>query len=112
MTTEHLTGPWRAILADADGFVYPDFATALLELGAESEEEMQIRVARGTALPNDRGGKTGTLLRLPGSYTVGDQAYEIEAYLVDEDDPSIGAEARYAQALAMADGLNAAAARS
>ncbi|MFC7276250.1 hypothetical protein ACFQS1_19835 [Paractinoplanes rhizophilus] len=46
---------------------------------------------------------------LPGSYQSGDVAYELDdVWLVDPDDPSVGAEARFIQAKAMAAGLNAA----
>jgi hypothetical protein len=104
--SEHLRGPWLAVLADNHGFVYPTVEEAIESLG--EEEEVQISVVRGTALPNDRNWTTGVLERLPGSHHSGDVACEIDAYLVDPDDESIGARARYEQAKAMAAGLNAA----
>lgn len=105
-TVEHLTGPWHAYLADRDGFVYESVADAL-ENAEDTEDEFQITVVRGTALPNDR---SGCRLRLPGSNHCGDRAYEIDdVYLEDPDDPTVGAEARLLQAQAMAAGLNAAA---
>lgn len=104
-----LRGPWIAVLAENDGFVYPSVADAIESLG--EDEEVEIAVVRGTAMPNDRDGTTGVLLRRPGSCHCGDIAYEIECYLVD-DDESVGAAARYAQAQAMAAGLNAAAAKA
>lgn len=104
---EHLCGPWVAILSDDSGFVFPTVEDAIESLGGE--EEVEIAVVRGSAMPNDRDGTTGVLLRRPGSVMSGDVAYEIECYLIDPDDPSVGADARYAQAQAMAAGLNAAA---
>jgi hypothetical protein len=102
---EHLHGPWVAVLADRHGFAYESFAEALEDLGAEHDEEMRISVRRGTAAPIWRYGN----LRNPGSYSSGDLAYELDdVLLIEPDDASIGAEARYAQAQAMAAGLNAA----
>lgn len=103
--SEHLRGPWKAVLATTDGFVYPSVAEAIETLG--EEEEVQISVVRGSAAPNDRNGTTGVLHRLPGTVHAGDVAYEVDAYLVDPDDESLGAHARYEQAKAMAAGLNA-----
>jgi hypothetical protein len=102
---EHLRGPWLAVLSDDSGFVYPTVDDAIDTLG--EEEEVDIAVVRGSAMPNDRNGTTGVLLRRPGSVMSGDVAYEIECYLVDGDS-SVSAAARYAQAQAMAAGLNSA----
>lgn len=109
MTTEHLRGPWLAVLANR-GDVYPTF-----EMAAEmlpDDAEMTISVVRGTALPVDNedadGMRTASSCK---SYNVGDEIFEIDAWLIDPDDAGCGAEARYAQAQAMADGLNAAAER-
>jgi hypothetical protein len=99
-------GPWLPVLADDDGFVYPTVKDAVEALG--EGEEVRISVVRGTATPTDRNGTTGVLLRLPGSYHAGDVACDVEAFLVDPDDESTGAHARYEQAKAMAAGLNAA----
>lgn len=104
--SDHLRGPWVAVLSDISGFVFPTVTDAIESIG--EEEEVEIAVVRGSALPNDRNGTSGTLLRRPGSFSAGDLAYEIECYLVDPDDESLGAEARWAQAQAMAAGLNAA----
>lgn len=106
-TTDHLRGPWRAVLANRDGFVWRTYADAVENLA--DAEEMTISVVRGTALPveDEEGGEA----RGAGTYDAGDLIFEIDAYLVDPDDDSCGAEARYAQAQAMADGLNAAAER-
>jgi hypothetical protein len=101
---EHLRGPWVAVLTDRSGFVYESVAVAVEDLGEDYDEEVEISVRRGSAAPADRFGN----LRTPGSYSTGDLAYETEAYLVDPGDASVGAEARYVQAQAMAAGLNAA----
>lgn len=102
-----LAGPWLAVLSDRYGFVYD-----CVEDARESAEdgEVSISVVRDSAMPSDRGGTTGVLLRLPGSYHSGDKAYELDdVYLDDPDDQSIAAAARFEQAKAMAAGLNAAA---
>lgn len=101
-----MRGPWIAALADRDGFVYPTVKDAIEALG--EDEEVRITVVRGSAVPTDRNGTTGVLLRLPGSYFAGDIGYETDAYLVDPDDESLGAHARYEQAKAMVAGLNTA----
>lgn len=105
--SEHLTGPWRAVLHDTDGFVWPSVDEAIEDHG--DDEEVTVAVVRGSALPNDRDGTTGVLLRMPGHRLSGDVAHEVDCYLVDPDDESTGAAARFAQAQAMAAGLNAAA---
>lgn len=107
---DHLSGPWLAVLTDSDGFVYSDFEVALEELGEEHDDEMTIAVVRGTALPIEQDpGVEGSVLRMPGSYSCGDKVFKLDdVWLVDPDDDSVGAEARYAQAQAMAAGLNAA----
>lgn len=98
---DHLAGPWAAILSH-QGESYPDMRTALIELGQDGEVDISVR--RGTALAHEDDDGY-----LPSSYATGDVAYELDdVYLVDPDDPSVGAEARFAQALAMAAGLNAA----
>lgn len=91
---------WVAVLADMNGFTYATVAEAIEALGEEDEVEIrvEIRIVRGTAAPHEG--------RLPGSYQSGDLAAETYSYLVDPDDASVGAEVRYAQAQAMAAGLN------
>jgi len=101
--SEHLRGPWQAVLAEPDGHVHASVEEAIEELG--EEEEVDIAVVRGTAVPTIRDGG----LRRPGSYAEGDVAHEISCWLTDPDDESMGAAARWAQAQAMAAGLNAAA---
>lgn len=104
VVTDVLRGPWLAVLADEDGTVYPTWAEAakVLPDGAE----MTIRVVRDSALPVDD--EDGEGMHLTGSYFEGDLIFEIDAWLVDPDDAELGAEARYEQAKAMADGLTAA----
>lgn len=108
-TIEHLRGPWLAVLANR-GDVYPTF-----EMAAEmlpDDAEMDISIVRGSALPVDNEDGEGMReARTSVNYDVGDIAMETDAWLVDPDDDSCGAEARYAQAQAMAEGLNAAASR-
>ncbi|WP_433731087.1 hypothetical protein ACQP2Y_21785 [Actinoplanes sp. CA-051413] len=86
---DYLTGPWTAFLSEPDGYVIDSLADA--ESG-----EVEISIRRGTALPDDEG-------HLPGSYR-GDDLIEIFEDYIEE-----GAVARWAQAQAMASGLNAAA---
>ncbi|MFG2046182.1 hypothetical protein ACGFIW_01960 [Micromonospora sp. NPDC048935] len=96
-----LRGPWVAYLADSDGFVYESVADVIADLG--DEEEVRIGVVRGSAAPTERDGG----LRLPGTNKVGDRAFEVEVYVDGEGDNADSAVTRYAQALAMAAGLNA-----
>lgn len=106
--TDHLQGPWAAVIADRDGFVY-NSVDDVRENAEDPEDEYTIAVVRGSAVPTDRNGTTGCRLRLPGSAFCGDKAYEIENIYLDGDgDETTGLEARWAQAQAMAAGLNAA----
>lgn len=92
-------GPWRAVI-HYRGECYPDVRTALIELGQDGE--VRIGVRRASALPDDE-----DMAYMPSSYATGDVAYELDdVYLVDDGDPSVAAEARFAQAQAMAAGLN------
>jgi hypothetical protein len=103
---EHLTGPWMAVLNDCYGFVYESVADARENAEDPDGDAFQISVRRGTAAATRPAGDRS---RLPGSYHEGDLAYELDdVWLTDEDEPSIAAEARFAQAQAMAAGLNAA----
>lgn len=102
MSNPHLAGPWKAILSDRNGDIYDTVNEARINLGPHAEVEISVR--RGTALPEtELIGAT-----LPGSNYSGDVACTIDAYLGDPHD-EVGAEARYAQAQAMAAGLNTAA---
>lgn len=104
--TDYLRGPWHVVLADRDGFVY-DSLTDLIQDHADADE-VSISIRRGTALPvadadvdqGDDDDMDNT--RLPGSYKA-DDLIEIFDDYVEE-----GAEMRWAQAQAMAAGLNAA----
>jgi hypothetical protein len=87
--TDHLEGPWTAVLSDGDGYAVDDLG----ELFADSEVEISIR--RDTALPDDEG-------KLPGSFNGGDLIEVFGDYFGE------GGEPRWAQAQAMAAGLNAA----
>ena len=100
----HLSGPWSAYIAEDDGFVY-DSIDDVRENAEDPEGEFTIVIVRGSALPDDR---SGIRLRLPGSCMVGDTAHEMDDVYLDEEDASVGLEARWAQAQAMAAGLNAA----
>jgi len=96
--------PWVAYLASVDGWVYQSAEDAAEDLG--SDGEVRIGVARGTCAPiEDDGG-----LRLPdGTYMAGDQVFELEMYIDGEGNEDESAAVRFAQAQAMAAGLNAAA---
>ncbi|XTZ17073.1 hypothetical protein ACQSSU_06750 [Micromonospora echinospora] len=99
-TNDHLRGPWLAVLADHTGDVYPTFALAADVLVPETQ--MNIRIVRGSAMPVG----DDDYMRLADEYDAADEIFEIDAPLIDDDYPSVGAQARYAQAKAMADGLN------
>lgn len=102
-TDEHLTGPWVAILSDSDGFVYESVAD-LRDSAEDPDGEMfEISVRRGTAAVIRPAGDRG---RLPGSCRSGDVAYELDDVWLNDEDDSIGVAARFAQAQAMAAGLN------
>lgn len=98
-TTNHLRDPWAAVISH-QGDAYDSVRTARIELGMDGEVDISVR--RDTAAPDDG--------YLPGTCNTGDIAYELNYVLLTEDgDPSVAAEARWAQAQAMAAGLNAAA---
>lgn len=91
---------WVAVLY-ADGYAWDSFAEAVEVLGEEHDSLVHIEVVRGTALPVER--------QMPSSYDTGDVAHEHQCWLVDPDDETVGAAVRFAQAQAMAMGLNVAA---
>lgn len=97
VTLDHLRGPWQAVISSR-AVAYPDLATVRIELGDDAEFDISVR--RGSALPDDDG-------YLPFSYRSGDVAYEIcDVWMDGDGDPSVSAQARWAQAQAMAAGLN------
>jgi hypothetical protein len=103
--SEHLRGPWLATLSDRAGFVYDSVADARGNAD-DPDDEFSVSIVRGTAMPDDR---SGCRLRMPGSYSAGDQIFDLDdLYLDDDGDESVTAGARFAQAQAMAAGLNAA----
>lgn len=97
MTSEHLRGPWQAILSQAGDVL--DGTDPLGDLNPDDEVDISIR--RGSALPDEDGS-------LPGSYRSGDAIELWDDMYVEDGDPSTDADARWAQAQAMAAGLNAA----
>lgn len=101
IVAEAVIGPWLAVLADRAGDVYPTYAMAADILLPESE--MTISIVRATAMPVGEDDS----FRLPEQHNTGDLISQTDAYLIDDEDDSVGAEAKYAQALAMAAGLNA-----
>lgn len=109
MNTEHLVGPWRAVLADDQNYIYPDLETAIDSLGID-DTEMSVAIVRaGILLPALA--EPGGLPRLPEWPQPVDVAYQANCYLVAEsEDEPLNADRLYVQAQAMAAGLNAAAA--
>jgi hypothetical protein len=101
--SQHLAGPWVAVLSDRLRYVYPSagFAAACLAKGAL----VDIAIVRGTALPAEVGG--GVLRRRPQTWALHDVAYEMPALLSDNPADCTTAACRYEQARAMAAGLNA-----
>lgn len=96
MTTNDITrGPWKALLIH-EGYAIDDFS----EL--DSEDEVDIRIARDSALPDSDGD-------MPGSYKSGDVALDIRDIYVEDGDPNTDAPAVYERAKLMAAGLNGAA---
>ncbi|MEU8158157.1 hypothetical protein AB0B94_31265 [Micromonospora sp. NPDC048986] len=99
---EHLRGPWRAIVADDHGFILD----SLDDLNGDDEVKISIR--RGSALPTAGDDSDDDDERLPGSCSSGDLIELWDHLYVEDGDPSTDAPARWVQAQAMADGLNAA----
>ncbi|MEV1013720.1 hypothetical protein AB0I89_23505 [Micromonospora sp. NPDC049801] len=101
---ESSNNPWVAYLASADGWVYQSAEDAAEDLG--SDAEVRVGVARGTCAPVE---DDGALRLQGGTYLAGDQVFELELYIDGEGNEAESAATRYAQAQAMAAGLNAAA---
>lgn len=97
-TADALRGPWQAVLIDGDGYVIDNMSDL------HPHQEVSISIRRWSALPTGPVGEQ----RLPGTCRSGD-VIELWDYLYVEDgDPSTDAPARWAQAQAMAAGLNSA----
>lgn len=99
-TTDHLRGPWQAVLADNYGYAMDGLD------GLNPDDEVSISIRRGSALPVFRDDDEP---RLPGTCKSGDVIELWNHLYVEDGDPSTDAPARWAQAQAMAAGLNAAA---
>jgi hypothetical protein len=96
--SEHLRGPWKAILAQG-----PDVLEGTDPLGElDPGNEVDISIRRESALPDSDG-------FLPGTCFSGDVIELWDDLYVEDGDPATSADARWAQAQAMAAGLNAAA---
>jgi hypothetical protein len=95
-TADALRGPWKAVMSSHGDIVN------LPELAPDDEVDISIR--RATALPVKEDDDTC----LPGTCNSGDLIRLWENLYVEEVDPSTDAAARWAQAQAMAAGLNAA----
>ncbi len=103
--SEHLAGPWQAIITDQLGYSYPSVQDAIDALGEYAE--VQVAVVRGTAAPASRDGTEDGLLRVPSIVDAGDVACQLACPLTEYDE-SAAAGARYERAVAMAAGLNVA----
>jgi hypothetical protein len=90
---EALRGPWVAVLCDDYGdLLTPDDVNA-------DDGSYTVEVVRDSAAPKDG--------RMPGSYHSGDVLYSLDDLFVDDEDPSVGVWARWTQAQAVAEALNA-----
>lgn len=96
---------WVALIADPYGFVYESAEDARENAEDPKGEEFEISVRRGTAAALR---PAGDRPRLPGTYLSGDMAYQLEDVWLDDVDETVGLAVRFAQAQAMAAGLNAA----
>lgn len=102
ISAEALAGPWQAVLADRFGEV---MTIDEFDEWQVDPDDVKVVIVRGTAVPTDRH-DTGEL-RLPGSWRSDDRLVEFDDFEEPEE-----VEARWAQAQAMAAGLNAAGASS
>jgi len=96
---EHLRGPWKAVLSLHGEVIGGDDPFAELI----PSDEVDISIRRGTALP-DKDDEDS----LPRTCRSGDVIDLWDDLYVEDGDPSTDAAARWAQAQAMAAGLNAA----
>lgn len=111
MTTE-----WQAVIADnygyifaathlrwPDGRLHPSSETTTATVRESDCREVTVSIVRGAAAPI---GGDGGWNRLPGTYRSGDVAHTEDIELDHGDDDSVSLETRWAQAQAMAAGLN------
>lgn len=96
-TIEHLRGPWTAVVSQRGDVLEGPDPFASLDLG----DDVDMSIRRGSALPDVDGA-------IPGTCRTGDIIRLWEGVYVEDGDPSTDAPARWVQAQAMADGLNAA----
>lgn len=94
--SDFLRGPWQAVLSVGGEIL--DRTQTFDTLAPDDEVEISIR--RGSALPDEDG-------YLPGTCRSGDLIVLWDDLYVEDGDPSTDAPARWAQAQAMAAGLNA-----
>jgi hypothetical protein len=103
---DHLAGPWFAFLLDENGFGYRSIDEAVADADTEG---FQVVIVRRSAIPVPVDGDPD-VVRLRGSTTPGDLIWICEYELpLTSDDLLVGAGAHFERALAMAQGLNAAA---
>jgi hypothetical protein len=93
-------GPWVAVIADEDGFVYTSYEDAAADLFESSEVEISIRRGASAEFGEDE--------RLPGVDRSCDVAHTVECVMEPDGDDADGARFRFALAQAMAAGLNTA----
>lgn len=96
---EHLRGPWKAFMSQGAWVYDGDDPFG----GFDNGDTVDISIRRASALPVADG-------HLPGTCRSGDliELWEGLYFEDEDDDPTTTAGARWAQARAMADGLNAA----
>lgn len=94
VTVNHPQGPWTAVLSQ-----HGDILDNLN--GLRPDDEVDISICRWSAMPDEDG-------ILPRAYASGDVIELWDDLYVEDGDPSTNAAARWAQAQAMAAGLNAA----
>jgi hypothetical protein len=95
--SDYLRGPWLAVLSMGGEILDRTQTFDTLNPG----DGVEISIRRGTALPDEDG-------YLPGTCKSGDVIELWQDLYVEDGDPSTDAPARWAQAQAMAAGLNAA----
>jgi len=102
MTNNTNDTTWQAVLATLGDDIYPSVEDARNDL--DDDEEMTVWVVRTRVVASKiRIGE----LRRPGAHQSADVASSVDCFLTD-DDESVSAAVRFAQAKAMAAGLNTA----